>query len=103
MDAQKPGFCQSNLLLALFMTILTTPAWWVKLLKVQKVAGLPLYSYKSTSGDGSVWGDGIVPISAAHLAGARNLMLPDVFHSPSPGRLWYGSKWVVEDWSQWLE
>ena len=60
-------------------------------------------SYKITGGDGSVWGDGIVPISAAHLAGARNLTLPDVFHSPSPGRLWYGSKLVVEDWSQWLE
>jgi len=59
-------------------------------------------SYKITGGDGSVWGDGIVPISAAHLKGARNLTLPDVFHSPSPGRLWYGSKLVVEDWSQWL-
>ena len=59
-------------------------------------------SYKITGGDGSVWGDGIVPLSAAHLDGARNLTLPDVFHSPSPGRLWYGSKLVVEDWSQWL-
>lgn len=59
-------------------------------------------SYKITGGDGTVWGDGIVPISAARLEGARNIVLPKVHHSPSPGRLWYGSRLVVEDWSQWL-
>ena len=59
-------------------------------------------SYRLTSGDESAWGDGIVPVSAAHLAGAQNVTLPEVYHSPSPGRLWYGSKLVAEDWSQWL-
>ena len=59
-------------------------------------------SYKITGGDGSVWGDGIVPVSAAHLADARNITLPEVYHSPTPGRLWYGSQVVVDDWSQWL-
>ena len=59
-------------------------------------------SYKLTGGDGAVWGDGIVPLTAAHLRGARNITLPDVYHSPNPGRLWYGSRSVVEDWSQWL-
>lgn len=59
-------------------------------------------SYKITGGDGAVWGDGVVPVSAAHLTGARNITLPDVYHSPSPGRLWYGSEVVVDDWCQWL-
>lgn len=59
-------------------------------------------SYKLTGGDGAVWGDGIVPISVAQLGGARNVTLPDVYHSPRPGRLWYGSEIVVKDWSRWL-
>lgn len=59
-------------------------------------------SYRITGGDSAAWGDGIVPVSAAHLEGARNITLPDVYHSPRPGRLWYGSKMVVEDWCQWL-
>ncbi|MEM9090921.1 MAG: lipase [Cyanobacteria bacterium P01_F01_bin.53] len=59
-------------------------------------------SYKLTGGDGFAWGDGIVPVSAAHLQGARNLTLEKVFHSPRPKRLWYGSSDVVSEWSQWL-
>lgn len=59
-------------------------------------------SYKVTGGDGFVWGDGIVPVSAAQLDGATPLVLDQVFHSPRPDRLWYGSKAVVEKWSSWL-
>ncbi|MGB7087340.1 MAG: lipase [Phormidesmis sp.] len=59
-------------------------------------------SYKLTSGDGLGWGDGIVPVSAAHLQGATNLTLEKVFHSPRPQRLWYGSAAVVSQWGQWL-
>lgn len=59
-------------------------------------------SYKLTGGDGFVWGDGIVPISSAHLDGATNLTLDKVFHSPRPKRLWYGSADVVSEWVQWL-
>ena len=59
-------------------------------------------SYKMTAGSGEIWGDGVVPVSVAHLAGARNLVLADVAHSPSKDALWYGSPSVVKDWSQWL-
>ncbi len=59
-------------------------------------------SYKITGGDGFVWGDGIVPVSAAHLEGAHNAVLEKVWHSPRPDRLWYGSNEAVEQWSQWL-
>lgn len=59
-------------------------------------------SYKLTCGEGLQWGDGVVPLSAAHLEGATNLVLDDVFHSPRPQGNWYGSEAVVEQWSQWL-
>ncbi len=54
-------------------------------------------SYELTSGIGDAWGDGITPIQAAHLDGAENLTLPDVFHAPkSP--CWYGSPEIVPTW-----
>jgi pimeloyl-ACP methyl ester carboxylesterase len=59
-------------------------------------------SYEMTGGQGACWGDGITPIEAAHLEGAQNLTLDQVWHSPRPGRLWYGSAAVVADWSQHL-
>ncbi|WP_017661534.1 esterase/lipase family protein [Baaleninema simplex] len=59
-------------------------------------------SYKLTCGEANTWGDGITPIAAAHLAGAENLTLEDVWHSPrSPGR-WYGSEDIVPQWSSFL-
>ncbi len=59
-------------------------------------------SYEMTGGQGTCWGDGITPIEAAHLAGAENLTLEQVWHSPRPGRLWYGSAPVVADWGKYL-
>jgi len=60
-------------------------------------------SYTLTCGDGNCWGDGITPISAAHLDGAENLVFDDVYHSPKPGRLWYGSPEVVDRWANQLK
>lgn len=60
-------------------------------------------SYKITCGDGTTWGDGITPIEAAHLAGAVNLTIPDVFHSPRRQGLWYGSPEVVPQWASYLD
>jgi pimeloyl-ACP methyl ester carboxylesterase len=59
-------------------------------------------SYAITCGTGNCWGDGITPISAAHLPGAKNLLLPDVYHSPQPGVTWYGTEKVVEEWARYL-
>jgi pimeloyl-ACP methyl ester carboxylesterase len=55
-------------------------------------------SYELTAGRGDCWGDGITPIECAHLAGAENLTLPEVIHSPRAGRLWYGSPEVLDQW-----
>lgn len=56
-------------------------------------------SYEMTCGTGGCWGDGVTPIAAAHLEGAENLTLENVWHSPRPGRLWYGSASVVPQWA----
>jgi pimeloyl-ACP methyl ester carboxylesterase len=68
----------------------------------QKSDWFTFNSYRLTAGDGFAWGDGVVPLSAAHLDGATNITLDEVFHSPRPARLWYGSESVVAKWSQWL-
>lgn len=55
-------------------------------------------SYQLTCGQGACWGDGITPVTAAHLEGAHNLLLEDVQHSPQPGVLWYGSPAIAQEW-----
>ncbi|WP_204103717.1 MULTISPECIES: hypothetical protein [Spirulina sp. CCY15215] len=59
-------------------------------------------SYKLTSGEGNTWGDGITPIAAAHLAGATNLTLEGVMHSPRSPGLWYGSPEAIAHWVDYL-
>jgi pimeloyl-ACP methyl ester carboxylesterase len=65
-------------------------------------------SYKLTCGAGDRWGDGVTPIEAAHLDGAENLTVEEVWHSPNskqklnPSHRWYGSKSVVETWMPFL-
>lgn len=62
---------------------------------------LAFSSYRLTAGEGACWGDGITPVSAAHLEGAENLTLDGVNHSPRSG-LWYGSPEIVALWSTYL-
>jgi triacylglycerol esterase/lipase EstA (alpha/beta hydrolase family) len=59
-------------------------------------------SYKITGGDGEVWGDGITPIAAAHLDGAKNLIIEGATHSPKNQRPWYGSAGLIEEWATYL-
>lgn len=59
-------------------------------------------SYEMTGGQGNCWGDGITPIEAAHLDGAENLILENIWHSPRPGRAWYGSPEAVQQWGKYL-
>jgi hypothetical protein len=59
-------------------------------------------SYQLTCGNGACWGDGITPITAAHLQSAQNIVLDDVYHSPKPGVEWYGTPSVVDQWIDYL-
>ncbi len=38
--------------------------------------------YQQVCGDANAWGDGVVPVPAAHLKGALQLTLEGVYHSP---------------------
>lgn len=59
-------------------------------------------SYELTCGQGACWGDGVTPITAAHLEGAENITLENVWHSPRVDRAWYGSATVVPSWATYL-
>lgn len=54
--------------------------------------------YRQLCGEGSQWGDGVVPLASARLEGARNLVLDAVSHTPIGGKRWYGTPDVVRDW-----
>jgi pimeloyl-ACP methyl ester carboxylesterase len=59
-------------------------------------------SYEMTCGNGNTWGDGIIPIEAAHLKGATNLIIEGVKHSPRSPKIWYGSAEVRSQWTSYL-
>jgi pimeloyl-ACP methyl ester carboxylesterase len=55
--------------------------------------------YEFFDGQGEAWGDGVVPVSAAHLDGAEALVLDGVAHSEKYGRDWYGhSSQIIRRW-----
>jgi triacylglycerol esterase/lipase EstA (alpha/beta hydrolase family) len=59
-------------------------------------------SYKLTCGQGNTWGDGITPITAAHLTGAENIVVEGVKHSPKSPGSWYGSPQGLSAWVEYL-
>jgi triacylglycerol esterase/lipase EstA (alpha/beta hydrolase family) len=67
-------------------------------------------SYKVTCGKGECWGDGVTPITSAHLPGAVNLTLEGIWHSPHSTQavsknsryLWYGSAEAIKVWAAYL-
>lgn len=69
----------------------------------QRGQWLAYSSYQLTCGEGNCWGDGITPIAAAHLAGADNVILDGVWHSPRSPDRWYGSPEVVPLWADYLQ
>eukprot|EP00850_Spirogloea_muscicola_P024130 SM000449S16316 [mRNA] locus=s449:10947:12657:+ [translate_table: standard] len=62
--------------------------------------------YKQVCGKVDVWGDGVVPVEAAHLEGALNICIDGVFHSPvganGGDRPWYGSEGILTKWVHYL-
>lgn len=60
-------------------------------------------SYQQTCGIGNCWGDGITPVTAAHLEGAINLTLEGILHSPRRQGMWYGSASAMSAWMSYLQ
>jgi hypothetical protein len=59
-------------------------------------------------GEAEVWGDFIVPQTAAHLPGSTQIDLDGVFHSPLGEKLpifgpWYGSESILPLWESALD
>jgi hypothetical protein len=59
-------------------------------------------SYEAACGRPDAEGDGVTPLKAALLPGARHVLLPGVWHSPGGPRRWYGSEGVVGLWAPYL-
>lgn len=60
--------------------------------------GYAYRSYAIVCGDGESAGDGVVPLCSAHLDGATQLTLDNVYHSINKPDRWYGSDSVVDWW-----
>jgi pimeloyl-ACP methyl ester carboxylesterase len=54
--------------------------------------------YQDMTGDGTVWGDGLIPVSAALLHGSRHIVLDGVGHFVGFGGPWYGADDVIPRW-----
>jgi pimeloyl-ACP methyl ester carboxylesterase len=55
-------------------------------------------AYERLSGDGNVWGDGLVPVASALLSGSQQITLDGVSHFTGFGGLWYGMAEVISRW-----
>jgi hypothetical protein len=59
-------------------------------------------SYRLVCGDGTVWGDGVVPVESGQLDGATNYVCEGIQHVPNrPDAAWYDA--VLTRWRQHLE
>jgi hypothetical protein len=57
--------------------------------------------YRSVIGRAAIpgtQGDGLVPVVATHLEGARHLVIDGVVHGPGLDGDWYGSSFAVDEW-----
>lgn len=54
--------------------------------------------YDEICGDGTAWGDGIVPVQSAILPGSQALILEGVSHYSFGSDPWYGSPEVIPRW-----
>jgi hypothetical protein len=54
--------------------------------------------YKGISGDGAVWGDGLVPLVSGLLHGSHQIILNGVSHFSVSGGAWYGQQKVTPEW-----
>jgi hypothetical protein len=64
----------------------------------ERVAGL---LYRSVIGRAAVpgtVGDGLAPVAATHLPGARHVLLDNSIHGPGAGAPWYGSDDALDVW-----
>lgn len=54
--------------------------------------------YEQIGGDGEAWGDGLVPVASALLAGSQHITLEGVAHFSGFGGPWYGTEDRIASW-----
>jgi hypothetical protein len=64
----------------------------------ERVAHLLYRSVMGTAAGAGTAGDGLVPVAAAGLEGARQVVLDGAVHGPSAGGSWYGSDDALDVW-----
>lgn len=57
-------------------------------------------NYEKMSGDGTAWGDGLIPVESALLHGSNQLVLDGVSHFSGFGGPWYGDPEIIPLWWQ---
>ena len=61
-------------------------------------------NYNALAGDGTLVGDGVIPVKCAHLPGATQITIENAIHSINeagtalPTERWYGSEGIVDEW-----
>lgn len=56
--------------------------------------------YGRIGGEGDAWGDGLVPVASASLAGSQQIILEGVGHFAGFGGPWYGTEETIAAWWQ---
>ena len=56
--------------------------------------------YEQIGGEGNAWGDGLVPVASALLAGSDQITLEGVGHFAGFGGPWYGTEEAIMAWWQ---
>lgn len=59
------------------------------------------HSYRTQTGDGVEWGDGVIPLRCAHLPGAEHVVLPGVEHLPNRTHF-YDDRDAMRVWGRYL-
>jgi hypothetical protein len=54
--------------------------------------------YEKMSGNGTTWGDGLIPMESALLHGSNQLVLDGVSHFSGFGKVWYGDPGIIPLW-----
>lgn len=55
-------------------------------------------SYERQCGKGDTWGDGLVPLEAALLAGSQHVIVEGAGHYGLRSGAWYGTPRIIEQW-----
>lgn len=67
-------------------------------LEPSTIAGFAFNSYEAVCGNGTTFGDGVVPLCSGHVSDAIQLTLDGVLHSINAPDSWYGSDNILDQW-----